>query len=82
MGVSGLLKPTELGADMKRYQFRTNWRGKLILQRLYTWRGPYGDPEGEWRDAQTSDLKDYYQQLCHLQTQANPVREQFESECV
>lgn len=48
---------------MTKFQFRTNWRGKLILQRLHTWRGPYGDPECEWRDATVSDLKTYYQQL-------------------
>lgn len=68
---------------MKRYQFRTNWRGKLILQRLYTWRGPYGDPECEWRDAQTSDLKNYYEQLCEIQKSCTcqEQRRLFDAEC-
>ncbi len=53
---------------MKNYQFRTNWRGKLILQRqLYT-RSSWGDKYYYWRDATTQDLKDYYEQLCPLQT--------------
>ena len=67
---------------MNRYQFRINWRGKLILQRLYTWRGPYGDSECEWRDADAGDLRDYYQQLCNLQAHYNQTREQFEQECI
>lgn len=68
---------------MKRYQFRTNWRGKLILQRLYTWRGPLGDPECEWRDATTEDLKDYYEQLCKVQAPCScqEQRRLFDAEC-
>lgn len=68
---------------MKRYQFRTNWRGKQILQRLYTWRGPYGDPECEWQDAKTSDLRDYYEQLHHLQKSCScqEQRRLFDAEC-
>jgi hypothetical protein len=68
---------------MKHYRFRTNWRGKLILQRLYTWRGPYGDPECEWCDATVQDLKDYYAELCKLQTPCTcqEQRRLFDAEC-
>jgi hypothetical protein len=68
------------GIQMTNYQFRTNWRGQLVLQRLDSDRDRWGDKYNYWRDAQTSDLKDYYQQLCCLQTQHN-IREQFEREC-
>lgn len=47
---------------MKNYRFRTNWRGKLILQRrvkyyninMYMW-------DYYWRDATSKDLQDYYE---------------------
>lgn len=52
---------------MKNYQFRTNWRGQLILQRQVSYRTGYGDREYRWRDANTQDLKDYYEQLCKVQ---------------
>lgn len=52
---------------MKNYQFRTNWRGKLILQRLIKYRDQFGGPDFQWRDATTQDLKDYYEQFCNLQ---------------
>lgn len=78
--MSGLLKLTVLGVNMHNYRFRTNWRGKLVLQRLNTYRDQWGGPDRIWEDADAGDLRDYYQQLCHLQTH-NPVREQFEREC-
>jgi hypothetical protein len=53
---------------MKNYQFRTNWRGQLILQRLNTYRNQFGDREYQWEDANTQDLKHYYEQLCKIQT--------------
>ena len=43
------------------WRFRTNWRGKLILQRSY--RVPAlcpGDWIVRWRDATTEDLGHYY----------------------
>jgi hypothetical protein len=52
---------------MNNYQFRTNWRGKLVLQRLIKYRDQFGDPKFQWEDATTQDLKDYYEQLCNLQ---------------
>jgi hypothetical protein len=52
---------------MNNYQFRTNWRGRLILQRRDTYRFVWGDPYYRWRDATVEDLKDYYEQLCKIQ---------------
>lgn len=52
---------------MKNYQFRTNWRGQLILQRLVSYRNSWGDKHYCWRDADTQDLKDYYEQLYTVQ---------------
>ena len=69
---------------MKRYQFRTNWRGQLILQRRYSQpSGYFGDREYVWYDADTSDLKDYYEQLHNLQTSCacQEQRRQFDAEC-
>ena len=66
---------------MTNYRFRSNWRGKLILQRLVKYRDQFGGPDFQWCDADAGDLKDYYQQLCKLHTHSDPVREQFESEC-
>lgn len=48
---------------MNNYQFRTNWRGKLILQRLKYTRDNWGDKYYYWQDASTQDLKDYYEAL-------------------
>ena len=48
---------------MNKYRFRTNWRGKLILQRLNTYRDQWGGPEQLWEDADAGDLKDYYEAL-------------------
>jgi hypothetical protein len=68
---------------MNNYQFRTNWRNQLVLQRLYTTRDRWGDPEHEWRDASATDLKYYYQQLGKLQNccACQQQRELFESQC-
>jgi hypothetical protein len=47
------------------WRFRTNWRGKLILQRSY--RVPAlvpGDWNVRWRDATTEDLGHYYAAQC------------------
>ncbi len=52
---------------MKNYQFRTGWRGKLILQRQDYNRDQWGDKYYYWRDATTTDLKDYYAELYKLQ---------------
>lgn len=62
---------------MNNYRFRTNWRGQLILQRLHTYRDQFGGPDRLWEDADTKDLKDYYEQLCKIQ---NPcVSPEFDS---
>ncbi len=66
--MSGLLNGTVPGDNVKNYQFRTNWRGKLVLQyrdKYYSLR-THGY-EYYWRDADTTDLKDYYEQLCKIQ---------------
>jgi hypothetical protein len=67
---------------MNNYQFRTNWRGKLILQRLRYRRDRWGDKYGCWQDATTQDLKDYYEQLCNLQKTptCQELRSLFDSE--
>ncbi len=77
MGPSGLPKFTVPGVNMTKYQFRTNWRNQLILQRLHTTRDRWGDRCGEWRDATATDLKYYYAELYQPQ---DTVREQFEKE--
>lgn len=68
---------------MKNYQFRTNWRGKLILQRQDYGRDRWGDKGYYWRDADAGDLKDYYAELCKLQ--ATPTcqeqRRLFDAQC-
>lgn len=66
---------------MNHYRFRTNWRGKLILQRLHTYRDQWGGPDHLWEDADAGDLRDYYAQLCKLQAPCDHIREQFEREC-
>ena len=48
---------------MKQWQFRTNWRGKLILQRQFQSRDQWGDKYYYWSDADTTDLKDYYNEI-------------------
>lgn len=58
---------------MNNYQFRTNWRGQLVLQRLNTYRNQFGDREYQWEDATTKDLKHYYQQLYEPKTLPQPV---------
>ena len=58
---------------MNNYQFRTNWRGQLILQRQRHTCGIWGDKRYYWRDATVEDLKDYYEQLCKIQ---NPCTSQ------
>jgi len=65
------------------FQFRTNWRGQLILERLHTTRDRWGDRCYEWRDATATDLKYYYQQLGKLENRCGcqQQRELFESEC-
>lgn len=43
-----------------KWRFRTNWRGKLILQRSYRAYGGFGDFYIAWMDATTEDLGEYY----------------------
>jgi hypothetical protein len=57
---------------MNNYQFRTNWRGKLILQRQWYSRDKWGDKQYYWTDATVSDLKEYYQQLYEPKTNLRP----------
>lgn len=57
---------------MTNYQFRTNWRGKLILQRQLFARDLWGDRYYYWCDAATQDLQDYYQQLHEPKTNLRP----------
>jgi hypothetical protein len=55
---------------MNNWRFRTNWRGKLILQRrIRTMRmvGPSAEPGFEWRDATSEDLGFYYAELRGVQ---------------
>lgn len=68
---------------MKNYQFRTNWCGQIILQRLHSQpTGYFGDRKYFYEDADVGDLKHYYLQLHNLQNSAtNSQRELFESEC-
>ena len=68
---------------MNNYRFRSNWRGKLVLQRLYTYRDQWGGPDRLWKDATTQDLKNYYQELCQMQTPCvcDQRKFQFEQEC-
>lgn len=68
---------------MNHYRFRTNWGGLLILQRLIKYRNRYGDPDFYWRDATTEDLKDYYAELCKIQTAptCQELRRRFDAEC-
>ncbi|MGV1017467.1 MAG: hypothetical protein ACOYBW_08830 [Fluviibacter phosphoraccumulans] len=45
------------------WRFRSNWRGKLILQRGFrvpVHSGLLGDHYISWRDATTEDLGSYY----------------------
>lgn len=46
------------------WRYRTNWRGKVILQRRYR---TLADPpmywEMKWRDADVKDLFDFYEDL-------------------
>ena len=53
---------------MTGWRFRTNWRGKLVLQRSYRVPalGP-GDWVVRWRDATTEDLAAYYGQLLKVE---------------
>lgn len=49
---------------MSNWRFRTNWRGKLILQREY--RVPSIAPgvwDSVWKDATAEDMGDYYRDL-------------------
>lgn len=72
---------TQISKQMTKFQFRSNWRGKLILQRLVKYRDQFGGPDYQWCDANVSDLKIYYQQLHNLPAPCNHVREQFDREC-
>lgn len=67
---------------MTNYQFRTNWRGKLILQRLVKYRDQFGGPDYQWEDATVTDLKDYYAELCKLQNAplTQELRRRFDAE--
>lgn len=80
---SGLLKLTVLGVNVKNYQFRTNWRGKLILQCQDYNRDQWGDKYYYWRDATTQDLKDYYAKLYPVQKPCScqELRCRFDAEC-
>jgi hypothetical protein len=68
---------------MTKYQFRTNWRGQLVLQRLDWDRDRWGDKYNYWRDATSEDLKNYYEQLCKIQTACacQEQRSLFDMEC-
>lgn len=45
---------------MGKWRFRTNWRGRLVLQRkVYVGMGMLTD----WCDASSTDLADYYHEL-------------------
>lgn len=44
---------------MNEWRFRTNWRGKLILQRRVH-QTLYAEAYYVWRDATAGDLADYY----------------------
>lgn len=50
---------------MNQWRFRTNWRGKLILQRRSVWRDD-GRECSEWLDASTEDLGDYFLALSEI----------------
>lgn len=55
---------------MSNWRFRTNWRGKLILQRrIRTMRmlGPSVEPGFEWRDATSKDLGFYYAEMMKVE---------------
>lgn len=50
-------------SNINEWRFRTNWRGKLILQRKVKeleFLGPSVDFVWKWRDANTEDLGDFY----------------------
>ena len=68
---------------MTNYQFRVNWRGRLVLQRLHSCRGQFGDREYHWSDATVQDLKNYYEQLCQIQKPCacQEQRRLFDAEC-
>lgn len=57
---------------MNNFQFRTNWRGQLVLQRQWYTRVRWGDKNYYWQDADTTDLQDYYKQLYELQNSVRP----------
>ena len=67
---------------MTKFQFRTNWRGKLILQCLHTYRDNWGDPYTQWHDATTQDLKSYYAELYQVQAPltTQELRRRFDAE--
>ena len=44
------------------WNFRRSIFGRMILQRFVTWTND-GHEYGEWRDATTSDLRDYFYDL-------------------
>lgn len=46
------------------WRFRTNWRGKLVLQRGWTVHYyMHLKPTAHWRDANATDLLDYAKEL-------------------
>ena len=54
---------------MSDYRFRTNWRGKLILQRRIKYYNiNMYMHDYLWRDATVEDLKHYYAELYDYQT--------------
>lgn len=45
------------------WRFRTNWRGKVVLQRRFRELGGYpGDWVLVWRDARVEDLKVFFEE--------------------
>lgn len=50
---------------MNQWRFRTNWRGKLILQRRLAWHDD-GMDFSRWQDATTEDLGDYFLALSEI----------------
>ena len=44
---------------MIKWNARVNWRGKLILRRFIEC-DMYGKGAGFWRDANTEDLREFY----------------------
>jgi len=49
---------------MKRWRYRVNFFGKVILQRMYRKPiGNYGDWEYFWKDAKSTNLTEFFEDL-------------------